>query len=83
MPKRRICYRGLFTGAIALLCLASVTYGVSDTLKDNVYQVEQLKPIDSMPKLKVGGKAPDFTLPAVAGGEVSLSQYLRKMFYLK
>jgi peroxiredoxin len=75
VPKRRICYRGLFTGAIALLCLASVTYGVSDTLKDNVYQVEQLKPIDSMPKLKVGGKAPDFTLPAVAGGKVSLSQY--------
>ena len=37
----------------------------------------QLKPTDS--KLKVrGGKAPDFTLPSVAGEQVSLRQFLGK-----
>ena len=78
MLTRRIIYRGLIIGAIAVLCLAAVTYGASNTLKENVYQVKQLKPIDSVPKLKVGDKAPDFTLPAVAGGKVSLSQYRGK-----
>lgn len=28
--------------------------------------------------LKVGDKAPDFTLPATTGGNISLSQYLGK-----
>lgn len=29
-----------------------------------------------MPKVKVGDEAPDFTLPAISGGDVSLNQYL-------
>ncbi len=37
-----------------------------------------LKPIDSVIKLKVGDEAPDFTLPSVSGGNVSLSQYRGK-----
>ena len=78
MPERRTIYCGFFIGAIAVLCLVAIGYGASDTLKENVYQVEQLKPIDSVPKLKVGDKAPDFTLPAVGGEKVSLSQYRGK-----
>lgn len=34
-----------------------------------------LKPVDSTLKVKVGDRAPDFTLPAVSGREVSLSDY--------
>ena len=78
MLKRRIIYRGLIICAITVLCLAAVAYGASNTLKENVYQVEQLKPIDSVPKLKVGEKAPDFTLPAVGGEKISLRQYRGK-----
>jgi peroxiredoxin len=47
-------------------------------LKDNIYPVGKLKPIDSQPKLKVGDEAPAFSLPSVHGGEVSLSQYRGK-----
>ena len=37
-----------------------------------------LKPIDSILKVKVGDRAPDFTLSAVSGENVSLSQYRGK-----
>jgi peroxiredoxin len=78
MLKRRIIYPGLFMGAVAVLCLLAMAYGVSDILKKNVYEIEPLKPIDSVPKLKIGDRAPNFTLPAVAGRKVSLSQYRGK-----
>lgn len=53
-------------------------YAQSDHFKENIYQMGKLKPRDSVPKLKVGDRAPDFTLPAVHGGEVSLRDYLGK-----
>lgn len=40
-----------------------------------IYQVGQLKPVDSHIKVTVGQMAPDFSLPALGGGRVSLSQY--------
>ena len=51
-------------------------YGSSEAFKDNIYHPGDLKPIDSTLKVKVGDKAPDFTLPSISGGKVSLSQYL-------
>lgn len=79
MLKRKRIYFGLIIGPIAaFLSLLSMAYGLSDVFKDNIYDVGILKPIDSVPKLKVGDKAPDFSLPAVSGGKVSLSQYLSK-----
>ncbi len=59
--------------AAAMLC-ASVTV-FSQTLKDMIYDPGPLKPIDSTLKVKVGDPAPDFTLPAVSGGRISLGQY--------
>jgi len=50
----------------------------SEAFKDNIYETGTLKPRDSVLKVKVGQKAPDFTLPAVAGGKVTLSQYKGK-----
>jgi peroxiredoxin (alkyl hydroperoxide reductase subunit C) len=38
----------------------------------------KLKPTDSTLKVKVGDMAPDFTLPAIDGGTVSLSDYRGK-----
>ncbi|MDY6951831.1 MAG: peroxiredoxin [Thermodesulfobacteriota bacterium] len=59
-------------------CVHGSTYGSSEAFKDNIYHPGALKPTDSVLKVKVGDKAPDFTLPAVSGGEVSLGQYLGK-----
>ncbi len=64
----------IITGIIAVFS----GYGQCNDFKDNIYPVGELKPIDSVAKLKVGDPAPDFTLPAVAGGKISLSQYRGK-----
>lgn len=61
-----------------VLFLLSMAYGISEMFKDYIYQPGTLKPIDSMPKLKVGDRAPDFTLPAISGEKVSLKQYRGK-----
>lgn len=37
-----------------------------------------LKPVDSILKVKVGDKAPDFTLRSVSGGTLSLKDYIGK-----
>jgi peroxiredoxin len=50
----------------------------SEAYKDNIYQTGELKPIDSVLKVRVGDPAPDFTLPAVSGGKVTLSRYRGK-----
>lgn len=50
----------------------------SDDFKENIYQGPKLKARDSATSLKVGDKAPDFTLAAVDGEKVSLSHYLGK-----
>jgi peroxiredoxin (alkyl hydroperoxide reductase subunit C) len=57
---------------------AAAAYGQSTGFSDNIYPVGKLKPTDSVPTLKVGDVAPDFTLPAVEGGRISLSQYIGK-----
>lgn len=63
---------------MTLLLSVSITYGISEMFKDYIYQPGTLKPIDSKPKLKVGDKSPDFTLPSIAGGKISLNQYRGK-----
>ena len=45
------------------------------SLRTTVYKPGNLKPIDSKLQVKVGDKAPGFTLPAVSGKKVSLSRY--------
>lgn len=43
-----------------------------------VYNPGKLKPTDSPQTLKVGDKAPDFTLPDLSGDKVTLSQFIGK-----
>ena len=45
---------------------------------DSIYQTGQLKPIDSRLKVKIGDRAPAFSLPSVKGGQVTLSQFAGK-----
>jgi peroxiredoxin len=62
--------------AVMLLLATGTVHGQTGDFKDNIYPVAQLKPTDSVLKVKVGDKAPAFTLPAVGGGSISLGQYL-------
>ncbi|HEY3277304.1 MAG TPA: redoxin domain-containing protein [Syntrophorhabdaceae bacterium] len=47
-------------------------------LNDYVYDLGTQKPKESTPVLKVGQEAPEFILPAVGGGTISLLQYKGK-----
>jgi peroxiredoxin len=62
-------------GGALLLLVAPVQSGAQQTLKDMIYNPGVLKPIDSTLKVKVGQKAPDFTLPSITREKVRLSQY--------
>ncbi|MBP1609519.1 MAG: Redoxin domain protein [Acidobacteria bacterium] len=68
----------LLLSIFAVMGEAAVAYGQSAGFTENIYPVGKLKPTDSVSKLKVGDVAPDFTLPAVEGGKVSLGQYRGK-----
>ena len=65
-------------GLLVIFVWISAASGQSPELKENIYPVGKLKPRDSVLKVKVGDLAPDFTLPAVRGGKVTLSQYRGK-----
>ena len=66
-------------GIIFVFCfLVNNAYAASDAFKNNIYNPGQLKPVDSVLKVKVGQSAPDFTLPAVSGKNVSLRDFRGK-----
>jgi peroxiredoxin len=50
----------------------------AQTLKEMLYDPGFLKPIDSTLKVEKGQAAPDFTLPAISGEKIQLSQYRGK-----
>ena len=68
----------LALGCAAALLLMAGAGGAAEKFEDKIYQVGKLKPIDSKTTLKVGSRAPDFTLPSIAGEKVSLSQFAGK-----
>ena len=70
-----------FAAAVVLLSVLwaiTTTFAVSEQFEGRIYALEQLKPVDSEPKIKVGDKAPDFSLPSLSGETVSLSQFQGK-----
>jgi peroxiredoxin (alkyl hydroperoxide reductase subunit C) len=70
----------LFFFLLVFLCSVSQAWGqtYSDAYRGNIYNPGNLKATDSALKVKVGDKAPDFTLPSVSGGDVSLRQFVGK-----
>jgi peroxiredoxin len=64
--------------SLVFVMLVPNSFGASAVYKDNIYNPGQLKPIDSVLKVKIGDQAPDFTLPSVSGEKVTLSRYLGK-----
>jgi len=63
---------------IAVILMVSPAFGLSDAYKENIYNPGELKPVDSVLNVKVGDKAPDFTLPSISGERISLSDYRGK-----
>ena len=71
------------SGGLAVALLLSLALGVevrpeSMAYKDSIYQTGTMKPVDSVLKVKVGDRAPDFALSAVGGETVALSQFQEK-----
>ena len=64
--------------ALALLGICPAVHAVSEAFQENIYPVPVLKPRDSTLRVKVGEKAPDFSLPSLSGERVSLRQFLGK-----
>jgi len=66
----------LLSISIALMSTPALARSVA--FKNNIYNPGHLKPVDSTLKVKVGEPAPDFTLPAIAGNQITLSQFRGK-----
>jgi peroxiredoxin len=65
-------------GTVVLLLVlwtVPMALAVSEQFQGRIYALEDLKPVDSQPMVKVGDKAPDFSLPSLSGETVSLSQF--------
>jgi peroxiredoxin len=73
--RRSICSL-LWLGAVAMFLMVANSTVRSEVPKEDIYSPGVLKPTDSTLKVNVGDPLPDFTLPAVSGGQVSLSQFL-------
>lgn len=65
----------ILIGIISLGLFIDATCAGAEVPGAGIYQPGALKPTDSESKIKVGDKAPEFTLPAVSGEKISLSQY--------
>ena len=63
------------TAGLFMVFLITPAFGASAAYKDNIYNPGLLKPVDSSLKVRVGESAPDFTLPSVAGENITLSQF--------
>ena len=63
------------SSCLFMVFLITPAFGASAAYKDNIYNPGLLKPVDSKLKVRVGESAPDFTLPSVAGEDITLSQF--------
>ncbi|MFH1730583.1 MAG: peroxiredoxin [Planctomycetota bacterium] len=82
--------RAALAGALlAAACVVTVSACKEDTQRSEkreggrdgarpklIYKVAKLRPVDSRLAVKVGDKAPDFTLPGVDGRPISLKDYV-------
>jgi peroxiredoxin len=78
MQKKRLGNLIMIAGVLSIFSFIPVAYPISEAFKENIYKVGILKPTDSVLKVKVGDRAPEFTLPAVSGEKISLKQYQGK-----
>ena len=78
IERRRVlflCRMTLLCLFISMICVFQV---FADDFRDTIYNPGSLKPTDSAPLVKVGDMAPDFSLPDLRGGRISLSDFRGK-----
>ncbi|MFZ2395410.1 MAG: redoxin domain-containing protein [Smithella sp.] len=64
---------------VLIICFfTSSAFALSEAYKNNIYNPGELKPVDSVLKVKEGDAAPDFTLKSVSGKIISLKDYYGK-----
>jgi peroxiredoxin len=63
---------------ICLMFISGPGLAQDDQFYKSLYDPGQLKPNDSVLKVKAGQEAPDFTLPSVSGKKITLSDYRGK-----
>jgi peroxiredoxin len=78
MNKKRIVHLMMILGFLSVFAPIPMAHSLSEVFKENIYNVGVLKPVDSVLKVKVGGRVPEFTLPAVSGEKISLKRYQGK-----
>ncbi|SDB21090.1 peroxiredoxin (alkyl hydroperoxide reductase subunit C) [Desulfonatronum thiosulfatophilum] len=75
LSKLRFAILGIFLAFALVYVPKNAKAENSSRVMDQVYQVHDLQPIDSELKVQVGDIAPDFTLSAVDGETIILSDY--------
>jgi peroxiredoxin (alkyl hydroperoxide reductase subunit C) len=65
----------LLAVSLMMIFFTGTAFARSEAFREDIYNPGQLKPRDSVLKVKVGDTAPDFVLPSVAGKKVSLQEF--------
>lgn len=68
----------LLAAVSALVCTAFLHVTQAEVLDASIYDPGKMEPVQSHLKLKVGDPAPDFSLPDLQGGKVTLSEFRGK-----
>jgi len=76
--SKRIMSSVLVVSLCAFLSITTSAFPASEQFEGRIFDAGKLKPLDSQPKLKVGDRAPEFSLLSLSGETVSLSQFLGK-----
>lgn len=76
--KNRLIKRCSQAVFVLLFSAGATASAQTHMLQENIFEVENLKPTDSVLKVREGDIAPDFSLPSVHHGLVSLSGFRGK-----
>lgn len=77
MLDSKIWFKFVFL-SLAISLAGFSTCWASTPADSSIYDPGKLKPLDTSTNLKEGDPAPDFSLPTVSGGQVTLNQFRNK-----
>jgi peroxiredoxin len=76
---RKVRMKKIILITIFFMCIyIPSVYSESYAFKEYIFDTGNLKPVDSILKVKKGEKAPDFSLTSLAGNKISLSSFKGK-----